>query len=78
MLKICPFAKAKQWALLCLMRDCLLRRSEASAAHWRDMVPEPDGSGRLTVPYSKTDQNGKGAVLCVSEKTMKALRAIRP
>ena len=78
MLKICPFAKAKQWALLCLMRDCLLRQSEVIAARWRDLSPDPDGSGRLTIPSSKTDQEGQGAVLYVTERTMKALRAIRP
>ena len=60
MLKIRPLATPKQWALLRLMRDCLLRRSEASAVRWRDLEREPDGTGRLTVPYSKTDQNGKG------------------
>ena len=78
MLKIRPIAKPKQWALLCLMRDCLLRRSEASAARWRDLVREPDGSGRLTVPHSKTDQTGKGAVLYVTDHTMLALKVIRP
>ena len=78
MLRIKPLASPRQWAMLCLMRDCLLRRSEAAAARWRDLSPEPDGSGRLTIPSSKTDQEGHGAVLYVTERTMKALRAIRP
>ena len=78
MQKIAPIANPKQWALLELMRDCLLRRSEASAARWRDLEREPDGTGRLTIPYSKTDQQGSGAVLFVSEKTMRSLAAIRP
>ena len=79
MRKIQPFAKPKQWALLRLMRDCLLRRSEASAARWRDLEREPDGTGRFTVPCSNTDQqNGEGAGLFVTTKTMKALLAIRP
>ncbi len=78
MLKIRPLATPKQWALLRLMRDCLLRRSEASTVRWRDLSPEPDGTGRLTVPHSKTDQEGKGAVLFVSKRTMAALKAIRP
>ena len=60
------------------MRDCLLRRSEAAAARWRDLEREPDGSGRFTVPCSKTDQEGEGAVLFVTKDTMKALLAIRP
>ena len=78
MLKIAPFATPKQWALLQLMRDCMLRTSEASAARWRDLEPEPDGTGRLTIPSSKTDQEGKGAVLYVSTATMEALKLIRP
>ena len=80
MRKIAPIATPKQWALLCLMRDCLLRRSEAAAARWRDLEREPDGTtGHFTVPYSKTDQNGHGSsVLFVTKKTMASLRAIRP
>ena len=30
------------------------------------------------MPYSKTDQDGKGAALYVSKRTMEALKAIRP
>ena len=78
MRKIAPFATPKQWALLQLMRDCMLRASEAAAARWRDLEPEPDGTGRLTIPNSKTDQEGKGAVLYVSKATMEALELIRP
>ena len=78
MLKIAPFATPKQWALLRLMRDCLLRVSEAADARWRDLVEEADGTGRLTIPNSKPDQEGKGAVLFVSKTTMKALELIRP
>ena len=72
MRKIKPFATPKQWALLLLMRDCLLRRSEAAAARWCDLERETDRSGRFTVPYSKTDQNGHGAVLFVRPETMVA------
>ena len=78
MRKIAPIATPKQWVLLRLMRDCLLRRSEAAAARWRDLEREPDGSGRFTVPCSKTDQDAEGAVLFVTKETMKALLAIRP
>ena len=78
MRKIAPIATPKQWALLRLMRDCLLRRSEAAAARWRDLEREPDGTGRFTVPFSKTDQDAEGAVLFVTKETMKALLAIRP
>ena len=46
------------------------RRLRFGGSGWRDLVPEPDGRGRLTIPYSKTDQEGKGAVLYVSKRTM--------
>ena len=65
-------------ALLSLMRDCLLRRSEASAATWGDLSTVPDGSGRLLVRRSKTDQAGEGVVLFVGASTMEDLAAIRP
>lgn len=32
-----------------------------------------DGSGRLTIPYSKTDQGGNGALAWVSPETMQRL-----
>ena len=60
-------------ALIALMRDAMLRRSEAAAARWRDLQREPDGTGRLTIPVSKVDQVGKGEVLFVSEATMECL-----
>ena len=60
-------------ALIALMRDAMLRRSEAAAARWRDLQREPDGTGRLTILVSKVDQVGKGAVLFVSEATMECL-----
>ena len=78
MQKIAPIATLKQLALLSLMRDCLLRRSEASAARWRDLSREADRTGRLTIPRSKTDQEDKEAVLFVTERTMERLWEIRP
>ena len=65
-------------ALVSLMRDGMLRRSEAASLTWGDLVDEGDGTGRLTVVRSKTDQEGEGAVLFVSAPTMETLRAIRP
>ena len=52
--------------LIGVMRDALLRRSEASALRWEDLEPQTDGSGRLTIRFSKTDQSGKSAVRYVS------------
>ena len=65
-------------ALISVMRDALLRRSEAEAILWKHIQILPDGSGRLTIPCSKTDQNGVGVVLYLGAPTMKALEKIRP
>ena len=59
-------------ALLWVMRDRLLRRGEAAALRWDDLTVEDDGSGRLTVQRSKTDQTGEGAVLWISPQTIEA------
>ena len=68
----------KDIALASLMRDGMLRRSEAASLTWGDLLEEGDGTGRLTVARSKTDQEGEGVVLFVSAVTMEALREIRP
>ena len=68
----------KDIALISLMRDGMLRRSEAAGLTWGDLVEQEDGTGRLTVARSKTDQEGEGVVLFVSASTMEALRTIRP
>lgn len=47
-------------ALVSVMADAGLRRSEAAALLWGDIAAEPDGSGRLTIRRSKTDQTGEG------------------
>ena len=65
-------------ALCAVLRDALLRRSEAAALTWADVEADPDGSGRLTVKHSKTDQEGEGAVLYLSPQTMGDLDRIRP
>ena len=64
-------------ALISLMRDAMLRVSEAAGLTWRDIETEADGSGRLLIRRSKTDPEGEGAVLFVSIPTMAALRRIR-
>ena len=65
-------------ALISVMRDALLRRSEAAAVLWKHIATAPDGSGRLTIPSSKTDQQGVGVVLYLGPPTMKAPDKIRP
>ena len=64
-------------ALISLMRDALLRASEAAALTWSDIQAERDGTGRLLIRRSKTDPEGHGAVAYVSAPTMAALRLIR-
>ena len=64
-------------ALIGLMRDAMLRVSEAAALTWGDIEAEKDGTGRLLVRRSKTDANGEGAVLFVSAQTMADLAALR-
>ena len=65
-------------ALISLMRDGMLRHSEAANLTWGDLIEEGDGTGRFTVVRSKTDQEGEGVVLFVSAPTMEALKAMRP
>ena len=64
-------------ALVCLMRDALLRVSEAAALTWSDIETETDGTGRLLIRRSKTDPEGEGAIAFVSASTMARLRLIR-
>ena len=63
-------------ALISLMRDAMLRVSEAAALTWRDIVAEADGTGRLLIQRSKTDSEGEGAVAFLSAPTMVALELI--
>ena len=55
----------------------MLRWSEAAALTWADVEFRSDGSGRLTVTRSKTDQEGEGAVQYLGRFAAKALRRIR-
>ena len=65
-------------ALVGLMRDCLLRRSEAAEVRWDHITSHADGTGRLLVGVSKTDQEGEGVLLFVSSQTMRDLDALTP
>ena len=59
-------------ALVAVLSDAGLRRSEASSLTW------DDGSGRITVIRSKTDVEAAGAVVAITPAAMRALDAIRP
>ena len=64
-------------ALIRLMRDAMLRVSEAAALTWQDLMTEADGTGRLLIRRSKTDAEGEGAIAFVSTPTMATLQLIR-
>ncbi len=64
-------------AMICLMRDALLRVSEAAALTWADVDVQTDGTGRLLIKRSKTDIAGEGAVAYLFIRTMKMLDSIR-
>ena len=64
-------------AMIGLMRDSLLRVSEAADLVWHDLTAWRDGSGRLLIRRSKTDRQAEGAVGYVSRHTMSVLEDIR-
>ena len=65
-------------ALVAVLSDGGLRRSEASSLTWGDVQRWDDGSGRITVIRSKTDVEAQGAVVAITPATMRVLDAIRP
>ena len=64
-------------ALISLMRDAMLRVSEAASLNWEDISGEADGTGRVLIRCSKTDAQGQGAVAFLSSETMAALETIK-
>ena len=64
-------------ALCSVLSDAGLRRSEAAALTWADVETAADGSGRVRIARSKTDQDGAGEVVAVTATTVQALEAIR-
>ena len=65
-------------ALVAVLSDAGLRRSEASSLTWGDVQCWEDGSGRITVVRSKTDVEAQGAVVAITPTAIAALDAIRP
>ena len=61
-------------ALLSVASDGLLRVSEVAGIHVADLSFENDGSARLTIHQSKTDQEGAGVVLFLGAPTAWRLR----
>ena len=65
-------------ALALTLRDGGIRVSEAALLAWKDVERWPDGSGRLTIRRSKSDQEGRGAVVAITPACLRALDASRP
>lgn len=57
---------ARDAALLSLAYETMARASELVALTLNDVDCEPDGSGRVLIRRSKTDQEGEGALLYLS------------
>ena len=55
-----------------MMREGLSCRREAADLRWDDLEIEDDGSGRLAISRSQTDQTGEGVVLWISPPTIEA------
>ena len=65
-------------ALLSVLRDGLLRRSEAHSLTWADVDFRNNGTALLQLRRSKTDQEGEGVALYIGKQAADALKAIRP
>lgn len=63
-------------AIASVMRDALLRRSEAAGLRWGEVELCPDGSSLITIRRSKT--SNASAVQYVGLEATEALRRIRP
>lgn len=64
-------------ALVSVMREGLLRCDEASKLLCEDVEQIEDGTGRILIRRSKTDQAGEGALLFISSTSMAALDHLR-
>lgn len=62
-------------ALLAVASDGLLRVSEVAGVQVADFSFESDGSARLTIRHSKTDQEGAGVVLFLGAPTAWRVKA---
>ena len=65
-------------ALLSVLRDGLLRRSEAAELRWGEMEFKEDGAALLHVRRSKTDPEAEGVVLYIGQEAAQALQSIVP
>ena len=64
-------------AIASIMREAMLRISEASALTWGDVAFQKDGTARLLVRRSKTDQESQGAILYLGPQATQDLLNIQ-
>jgi site-specific recombinase XerD len=64
----------REKALLCVAYDTMARRSELVAFDVEDIEVMPNGSGRMLIRRSKTDQAGEGSVAYLSRTTVRWLQ----
>ena len=65
-------------ALLSVLKDGLLCRSEAAALTWDDVERRENGSELINVRRTKTDPQAEGVTLYIGHHAGEALRAIQP
>jgi site-specific recombinase XerD len=65
----------RERAMLCVAYDAMTRRSELIAIDVEDVKFLDDGTGRLLIRRSKTDQAGEGHVAYLSRQTVRFLKA---
>jgi integrase len=65
----------RERAMLCVAYDAMTRRSELIAIDVEDLKFLEDGTGRLLIRRSKTDQAGEGHVAYLSRQTVGFVRA---
>lgn len=67
----------KTMAIVSVVSEAGLRRSEAAALRWSDIERASDETGRITIRRSKTDQTGTGAVVAIIATAMADLDRLR-
>lgn len=68
------FPTLRERAMLCAAYDAMTRRSELIAIDVEDLKFLDDGTGRLLIRRSKTDQAGEGHVAYLSRQTVRYLK----
>lgn len=69
------FPTLRERAMLCVAYDAMTRRSELIAIDLEDLNFLGDGTGRLLIRRSKTDQAGEGHIAYLSRQTVRHLQA---